>query len=78
MPRSHYEESPNQMRNINLLVVNGQLILQVDLAKELGPSESGKSTLIANSGSQPRVPGYDNVRFSLSVYKFPEAEQKAA
>jgi len=59
------------VHNIEMIVVNGRLILQVDLTKELGPSQSGKSTLIAKSGSQPRVPGYDNVRFSLLVYQVP-------
>jgi hypothetical protein len=71
MAHSSYEAHP--MQNVEMLVVNGRLILQVDLTKELGPSMSGKSTLIAKSGSQPRVPGFNNVRFSLSVYKFPDA-----
>ena len=61
------------MQNIEMIVVNGRLILQVDLTQELGPSMSGKSTVIARSGSKPQVPGYPSVRFSLSVYKLTES-----
>jgi hypothetical protein len=74
----HYEESSDLLRNIEMLVVNGRLILQVDLSQDLGPSKTGKTRLIASSSGNGFIPGYEGVRLSLSVYRYPEAAPTAA
>jgi hypothetical protein len=70
---SNPDYEPKPMQNIEMIIVNGRLILQVDLTKEIGPSSTGKTIRIAGSGTKPRIPGYDNVRFHLEVFKFPDA-----
>jgi hypothetical protein len=41
------------MENIELKVAGQKLILTVDLTKEVGPSSSGKNTLIASTRGTP-------------------------
>jgi len=65
------------MQNVEMLVLNGKLILQIDLTQDLGPSKSGKTRLIGTSCGNGTVPGHEGVRFSLSVYRYPEVAAAA-
>jgi hypothetical protein len=46
-----------------------QLILIVDLSKEISPSSSRKNTLIASTEGNANVPGHEGVKLGLNVYK---------
>ena len=53
------------MENIELKVEGTKLILIVDLSKEIGPSSSGKNTLIASTEGNVSVPGFEGVKVGL-------------
>jgi hypothetical protein len=59
----------NVMENIELKVEGKKLILTVDLTKEIGPSSSGKNTLIASSEGNADVPGFKGLMVGLYVYR---------
>jgi hypothetical protein len=50
------------MENIELKIEGTKLILTVDLSKEIGPSSSGKNTLIASTEGNANVPGFEGVK----------------
>jgi ABC-type uncharacterized transport system YnjBCD ATPase subunit len=56
-----------ELKNVTLEVDGNTLTITVDLSKELGPSASGKSTLIASTGGAVTVEG--GARVNLSVYR---------
>jgi len=57
------------MKNVELKVEHGKLIVTVDLTKELGPSASGKSVIIATTEGNVDVPGEPHVKIGLNVYR---------
>ena len=57
------------MQNITVNVEGNKLALTVDLTKEIGPSSSGKNTLIASTEGNANVPGFEGVKVGLNVYK---------
>lgn len=57
------------MKNVELKVEHGKLIVTVDLTKELGPSSSGKSVIIATTEGNIDVPGEPHVKLGLNVYR---------
>jgi ABC-type uncharacterized transport system YnjBCD ATPase subunit len=56
-----------ELKNVALDVEGNTLTITIDLSKELGPSASGKSTLIASTGGAVTVEG--GARVNLSVYR---------
>jgi hypothetical protein len=57
------------MKNVETRVEQGKLILTVDLTKELGPSSSGKSIIIATTEGNVDVPGAPGVKLGINVYR---------
>ena len=57
------------MKNLDMRIEQGKLIITVDLTKELGPSSSGKSVIIATTAGNVDVPGTDDVKIGLNVYR---------
>jgi hypothetical protein len=57
------------MQNVTVSVEGNKLVIEVDLTKEIGPSSSGKTILIASSEGNSNVPGHDGVKFGLNVYR---------
>ena len=57
------------MKNVEMRVEHGKLVVTVDLAKELGPSSSGKSVIIATTEGNVDVPGAADVKIGLNVYR---------
>ena len=53
--------------NVKYEVKGKVLTITVDLAKDFGPSKSGKSTIIATTGGNTAIEG--GVFFGLNVYK---------
>ena len=57
------------MKNIELKVEHGKLVITVDLSQELGPSASGKSVMIATTEGNVDVLGAPEVKMGLNVYR---------
>ena len=60
-------ERRNSMENLDIKVKGNVLTITVDLSKQLGPSASGKSMVIASSrGNQP-IPGTEAIA-GINIY----------
>jgi hypothetical protein len=57
------------MKNIEMNLEGNILTLKVDITKEFGPSSSGKTIIIATTEGNIPVPGKDEVKIGLNVYK---------
>jgi ABC-type dipeptide/oligopeptide/nickel transport system ATPase component len=57
------------MENVLFDVQDGHLVIVVDLNQEIGESASGKSVIIATTGGNVSVPGYEQVKVGLNVYR---------
>ena len=57
------------MKNLEMKVAHGTLTITVDLTKELGPSASGKSVIIATTEGNVDVPEAPDVKIGLNVYR---------
>jgi len=57
------------MQNIEMSVKGKILTITVDLSKELGPSKSGKTILIASTKGNQKVDGSDAI-VGVNIYKY--------
>ncbi|MBU4534081.1 MAG: hypothetical protein KJ650_10730 [Firmicutes bacterium] len=57
------------MKNVEMKVDGSILTITVDLSKEFGVSSSGKSIIIASSEGNQAVPGSEELKLGLNVYK---------
>ena len=57
------------MKNVEMKVEGNILTIQVDLKKEFGPSASGKTIIIASTEGNISIPGNDEAKIGLNVYK---------
>ena len=57
------------MENVMMQVVDGQLVITIDLEQEVGESASGKSMIIVTTGGSVSVPGQEEVKIGLNVYR---------
>jgi hypothetical protein len=57
------------MKNVEMTVEGNTLIIKVDLAKEMGPSASGKTIIIATTEGNVSVPGAEDKKVGLNVYR---------
>ena len=57
------------MKNAQMTVKGSKLIIEVDLDQEFGPSSSGKSVTIASTEGAAGVPGREEVKVNLNVYR---------
>lgn len=67
------------MENIILKIIDDKLILEIDLAETLRPSQSGKSDLIATTSGSKFIPDLEEYGFkmSLTIFKLdPEKYKK--
>ena len=58
-----------ETQNIRMEVQNNVLVITVDLSKSYGLSGSGKSVIIASTGGNIAVPGREEVKIGLNVYR---------
>jgi hypothetical protein len=56
------------MKNVRLTVEGNILTIRVDLAKEFGPSASGKTIIIASTEGNVSVPDREE-KVGLNVYR---------
>ncbi len=57
------------MKNVEMKVEHGKLLITVDLQKEFGESSSGKSIIIASTEGNVDVPNVDHVKIGLNIYR---------
>jgi hypothetical protein len=69
-PRSADPAKPRsaKLKNAEMQVDGNILTLSIDLSKELGPSKSGKTTMVASSEGNKSVPGREE-KIGLNVYR---------
>ena len=57
------------MKNIEMNLDGNMLTVKVDLTKEFGPSASGKTIIIASTEGNISVPGNEEIKIGLNIYK---------
>ena len=57
------------MKNVEMTIDGNILTIKVDLAKEFGHSSSGKTIIIASTEGNQSVPGKEDVKVGLNIYK---------
>ena len=56
------------MKNVEMTVEGSMLTIKVDLAKEFGPSASGKTIIIASTEGNVTIPNREE-KVGLNVYR---------
>jgi hypothetical protein len=57
------------MKNVDMNVEGNTLVIKVDLSQEFGPSSSGKTIIIASTEGNVSVPGMEDKKVGLNVYR---------
>jgi hypothetical protein len=57
------------MKNVEMYLQENILTIKVDLTKEFGPSSSGKTIIIASTEGNVSIPGAEDKKIGLNVYK---------
>jgi hypothetical protein len=57
------------MKNVKFEVKGTTLTITVDLAKNCGPSKSGKSTIVASTQGNISLPENPEVKVGLNIYQ---------
>jgi hypothetical protein len=57
------------MGNIHMEVQGNLLVMTIDLSHTLGVSASGKSEIIATTGGNVSLPGYEEIKVGVNVYR---------
>jgi len=63
-----YQED-KEMKNVEMTLEGNILTIKVDIAKEFGPSSSGKTIIIGSTEGNVAVPEKEEVKVGLNVYK---------
>ncbi len=59
------------MKNVEIKVQGNTLVITVDLSKSFGLSSSGKSEMVATTAGNVSVPGREEVKVGLNIYRSP-------
>ena len=57
------------MKNVEMSLEGNILTIKVDLAKEFGPSASGKTIIIASTEGNVTIPEHEEAKVGLNVYR---------
>ncbi|MFZ5651445.1 MAG: hypothetical protein ACOY4I_11410 [Bacillota bacterium] len=57
------------MKNVEMTLDGNILTIKVDLSQEFGPSSSGKTIIIASTEGNVSVPGREEAKVGLNVYR---------
>ena len=57
------------MKNVDMTLDGNILTIKVDISKEFGPSSSGKTIIIASTEGNISVPGNEETKIGLNIYK---------
>ena len=58
-----------EMKNVEMAVEGNRLVIMVDLDRNFGMSSSDKSIIIASTGGNIAVPGREEIRVGLNIYR---------
>ena len=64
-----FDMTTENMKNVSLHVEGNKLIIEVELDKQFGLSSSGKSITVASTSGNVGVPGHEEIKLGLNVYK---------
>ncbi|HRY73527.1 MAG TPA: hypothetical protein P5165_09900 [Spirochaetia bacterium] len=59
------------MKNVEMRLEGNKLTIEVDVTKEFGLSSSGKSLIIASTEGNVSIPGKEEIKIGLNVYRKP-------
>ena len=59
------------MKNVEMRLEGNKLTIEVDVTKEFGLSSSGKSLIIASTEGNISIPGKEEIKIGLNVYRKP-------
>nr|MDO8114648.1 hypothetical protein [Candidatus Sigynarchaeota archaeon] len=68
-PRTGSAGDPMASKNIDMKSDGKTLVITIDLAGDLGPSNSGKSTIVASTFGNVAVPGMERMKIGLTLFK---------
>src|SRR5437879_1277075 len=57
------------MQNVVMRVEDNKLLIEVDLTTSFGPTESGKSILIGSTRGTVSVPGHEEIKVGVNVFR---------
>jgi hypothetical protein len=57
------------MKNVDMQLDGDILVIRVDLTKDFGESKSGKSITIASTEGNVAVPGHEEIKIGLNIYR---------
>jgi hypothetical protein len=57
------------VKNVQMKVEGNTLTIKVDLTQDFGTSSSGKSVTVASTAGNVSVPGHEEIKVGLNIYK---------
>jgi len=57
------------VQNVDCKITGNKLTITVDLSKTFGHSSSGKSEIVASSQGNQSLPGKEDIKIGLNIYK---------
>jgi hypothetical protein len=63
-------EAGEMAKNVTMRIEGKKLIIEVEVDQDFGPSKSGKTRIIASTEGNISVPGDDDVKIGLNVYRY--------
>ena len=57
------------MQNVTIKRQGQKLFVEIDLSKEVGPSSSGKSIIVATTGGNAMIPDSNGAFIGVNVYR---------
>jgi hypothetical protein len=66
------------MENISMKREGSRLLIEIDLARTIGPSSSGKTTIVATSHGNARIPGAEETFIGINCFRYPAGRKAAA
>jgi hypothetical protein len=57
------------MKNVDMKLNGEKLVITVDITKDFGPSKSGKSITIASTEGNISLPGHEDIKIGLNIYR---------
>ncbi len=63
------QRKEKNMKNVKMSITDNKLLIEVDLSQSFGLSSSGKSITVASTEGNKPVPGSEEIKIGLNVYK---------
>lgn len=64
------------MKNIDMQIEGDILILKIDLSKDFGDSRSGKTIMVATTEGNQTVPGHDDMKMGVNLFRYKDLGKK--